>query len=80
MCEWIISQSDGKSNYSTGSKDRVMRKVVSLMHLSLNGYVEGPNAQMDWIKIEEPVFAFVDRFISFVIVPEQPNYGEQLDV
>jgi dihydrofolate reductase len=43
-----------------------MRKVVSLMHLSLDGYVEGPNAEMDWIKIEEPVFAFVDRFIAQV--------------
>ena len=43
-----------------------MRKVVSLMHLSLDGYVEGPNAEMDWINIEEPVFAFVDRFIPQV--------------
>ncbi len=38
-----------------------MRKVVSLMHMSLDGYVEGPNSEMDWIKTEEPVFAFVDR-------------------
>ena len=43
-----------------------MRKVVSLMHMSLDGYVEGPNAEMDWIRIEEPVFEFVDRFISRV--------------
>ena len=43
-----------------------MRKVVSLMHMSLDGYVEGPNAEMDWIKIEEPVFEFVDRFIPQV--------------
>lgn len=40
-----------------------MRKVVLLIHLSLDGYVEGPNKEMDWIKIEEPVFEFVDRFI-----------------
>jgi dihydrofolate reductase len=40
-----------------------MRKVVSLMHMSLDGYVEGPNAEMNWIKMEEPVFEFVDRFI-----------------
>lgn len=43
-----------------------MRKVVSLMHMSLDGYVEGSNAEMDWIKIEEPVFEFVDRFIPQV--------------
>ncbi|HVK02731.1 MAG TPA: dihydrofolate reductase family protein [Armatimonadaceae bacterium] len=43
-----------------------MRRVVSLMHMSLDGYVEGSNAEMDWIKIEESVFAFVDRFISRV--------------
>jgi Dihydrofolate reductase len=41
-----------------------MRKVVSLMHLSLDGYVEGPNAEMDWITMDETVFAFVDRFIA----------------
>ena len=40
-----------------------MRNVVALMHLSLDGYVEGPRAEMDWIQIEEPVFEFVDRFI-----------------
>lgn len=43
-----------------------MRKVVALMHMSLDGYVEGPNAEMDWIKIEEPVFEFTDRFIPQV--------------
>jgi dihydrofolate reductase len=43
-----------------------MRKVVALMHMSLDGYVEGPNAEMNWIKIEEPVFAFVDRFTPLV--------------
>ena len=34
-----------------------MRKLVSLMHLSLDGYVAGPNGEMQWIKISEEIFA-----------------------
>ena len=43
-----------------------MRKVVSLMHMSLDGYVKGLNGEMNWIKMEESVFEFVDRFIAQV--------------
>ncbi len=33
-----------------------MRKLVSLMHVSLDGFVAGPNGEMNWIKISEEIF------------------------
>jgi dihydrofolate reductase len=41
-----------------------MRKVVSLMHMSLDGFVAGPKGEMDWIKIDDQIFDHVDRFIA----------------
>ena len=29
-----------------------MRKIISFMHLSLDGFVAGPNGEMDWIKFD----------------------------
>lgn len=33
-----------------------MRKIVSFMHISLDGFVGGPNGEMDWIKIAPGIF------------------------
>jgi dihydrofolate reductase len=40
-----------------------MRKIVSLMHMSLDGFAAGTKGEMDWIKMDDDVFAFVDTFI-----------------
>lgn len=37
-----------------------MRKLIFFMHSSLDGYVAGLNGEMDWIKINEPIFDFVE--------------------
>jgi dihydrofolate reductase len=34
-----------------------MRKIIFLMHLSLDGYVAGPNGEMDWIRHEDDIAA-----------------------
>lgn len=34
------------------------------MHISLDGYVAGPNGEMDWIKVDEEIFDFVAQRIS----------------
>jgi dihydrofolate reductase len=34
-----------------------MRKIVLLEHLSLDGFLAGPNAEMDWIRVDDEVFA-----------------------
>ncbi len=34
------------------------------MHISLDGYVSGPNGEMDWIKVDEELFDFVGKRIG----------------
>jgi dihydrofolate reductase len=41
-----------------------MRKIISLMHVSLDGFVAGPNGEMDWIKVDEEIFDYVGKRIS----------------
>jgi dihydrofolate reductase len=41
-----------------------MRKVISFMHISLDGFVSGPNGEMDWIKVDEEIFDHVGKRIS----------------
>jgi dihydrofolate reductase len=35
-----------------------MRKLISFMHVSLDGFVAGPNGEMDWIKVDEEIFDY----------------------
>ncbi len=34
------------------------------MHISLDGFVAGPNGEMDWIKADEEIFSYVGKRIS----------------
>ena len=36
-----------------------MRHLIFFMHTSLDGYVAGPNGEMDWIGIDDEMFDFV---------------------
>lgn len=33
-----------------------MRKIIWLMHVSLDGFVAGPNGEMDWIRVDDDIF------------------------
>ncbi|MDQ6812524.1 MAG: dihydrofolate reductase family protein [Bacteroidota bacterium] len=41
-----------------------MRKIISFMHMSLDGFVAGPNGEMNWIKVDEEIFDFVGKRIG----------------
>ncbi|MGV3685613.1 MAG: dihydrofolate reductase family protein [Daejeonella sp.] len=41
-----------------------MRKLISFMHISLDGFVAGPNGEMNWIKAEEEIFDHVGKRIK----------------
>jgi len=41
-----------------------MRKVISFMHISLDGFVAGPSGEMNWIKVDEEIFDHVGKRIS----------------
>lgn len=36
-----------------------MRKIVLLMHITLDGFAAGPNGEMDWIHIDEEMFDYI---------------------
>src|ERR671927_230752 len=35
-----------------------MRKIISFVHISLDGFVAGPNGEMNWIKVDEEIFDY----------------------
>ncbi|MEO8887236.1 MAG: dihydrofolate reductase family protein [Mucilaginibacter sp.] len=41
-----------------------MRKVISFMHISLDGFVAGPNGEMNWIKVGEEIFDHIGKRID----------------
>ncbi len=41
-----------------------MRKIISFMHISLDGFVSGLNGEMDWIKVDEEIFDYVGKRIG----------------
>src|SRR5438067_6073798 len=41
-----------------------MRKIISFMHISLDGFVAGLNGEMDWIKVNEEIFDYVGKRIK----------------
>jgi len=41
-----------------------MRKIISFMHISLDGFVARPGGEMDWIKVDEEIFSYVGKRIS----------------
>ncbi len=41
-----------------------MRKIISFMHISLDGFVAGPNGEMDWITVNEEIFDYVGQRIN----------------
>ncbi len=41
-----------------------MSKIISFMHVSLDGFVAGPNGEMNWINVDEEIFDYVGKRIS----------------
>jgi dihydrofolate reductase len=41
-----------------------MRKVLLLEHVSLDGYVAGPNGEMDWIRLPDEIWSFGDALTA----------------
>ncbi|MFY0682972.1 MAG: dihydrofolate reductase family protein [Balneola sp.] len=41
-----------------------MSKIISFMHISLDGFVAGPSGEMDWINVDQEIFDYVGKRIS----------------
>ena len=54
-----------------------MRKLISLMHVSLDGFCAGPKGEMDWIGLNDTIFADVESLIdrSGAAVYGRTTYG-----
>ena len=50
-----------------------MRKVVWLMHVSLDGFVAGVNGEMDWIRLGDEMWSYVE---SITNEADTAIYGE----
>jgi dihydrofolate reductase len=43
-------------------KSNYMRKIILCMHTTLDGFVAGPNGEMNWINFDDEMFDFVGKF------------------
>ncbi|MBP8725706.1 MAG: dihydrofolate reductase family protein [Saprospiraceae bacterium] len=41
-----------------------MRKIISFMHMSLDGFVAGPNGELDWVNVDQEIFDCVGKRIG----------------
>jgi dihydrofolate reductase len=41
-----------------------MAKLISLMHISFDGFAAGPKGEMDWITHDQKIFEHVSKYIS----------------
>lgn len=39
-----------------------MKKIIICLHTSADGFVAGPNGEMDWIKLDDEMFDYVGKF------------------
>jgi dihydrofolate reductase len=45
-------------------KSSNMRKLILSLHTTLDGFVGGPNGEMDWIKLDAELFDLVGKFTN----------------
>jgi dihydrofolate reductase len=41
-----------------------MRNIISFMHVSLDGFVAGPNGEINWVKVDQELFDYVAKRIG----------------
>lgn len=43
-----------------------MRKLFLQLHVSVDGYFDGPKQELDWFVLDYEFFAFVDRMLDSI--------------
>src|SRR5690606_13275300 len=41
-----------------------MRKIISFMHITLDGFVSGPNGELNWAKVDQELFGYIGNRIK----------------
>ncbi len=49
-----------------GATPAPMRKVISLMHVSLDGFTAGPNGELEWALVDEETYQYVADLLATV--------------
>ncbi len=62
----ILKEPNQSINFNNQQRNNYMRKIISFMHISLDGFAAGPNGEMNWIKVDEEIFDHVGKRISQV--------------
>jgi dihydrofolate reductase len=44
-----------------------MRKIIAALHVSLDGFVEGPKGELDWIRSWEDAFGLLERIDTCIL-------------
>lgn len=44
-----------------------MRKIIAALHVSLDGFVEGPEGELDWIRSWEDAFGLLDQIDTCIL-------------
>lgn len=56
----------GQTTGADGATRAPMRKVISLMHVSLDGFTAGPNGELDWARVDEETYKYVADLVETV--------------
>lgn len=64
ICKLLLQTAKACWEESIEFKQRYMRRIISFMHVSLDGFVAGPNGEMNWIKVNEEIFDHVGKRIG----------------
>lgn len=51
---------------TSSASDAPIRKVISLMHISLDGFTAGPNGELEWARVDEETYAYVADLLRTV--------------
>jgi hypothetical protein len=54
-------QPDGRDRAEQDRRAPSMRTLVSFVMISLDGYYEGPNGELDWANVDAEYFEFANR-------------------
>jgi hypothetical protein len=41
-------------------------KLILQLHVSVDGYFDGPNHELDWFVLDDEFFAYVDRMLASI--------------
>ena len=51
-----------------------MRKLFAQIHVSVDGYFDGPDQELDWFVLDDEFFAYVEEMLGRSADPPRPHH------